>query len=85
MEITYKDTIFNDLQTLYEKEKISKAKQNHFVLTIQFRQASLSTIDQRINKIVGIRKKGAEELNDDVREPISKIKSKKVEIEEIAT
>ena len=84
IEVTYKDTIFNDLPNLVQEREDLKGKAKSLGTSPFSFDKLISAIGHRKNKIVRIRIKAAEELNSDVREVISKIKSKEVEIEEIA-
>jgi CRISPR-associated protein Csh2 len=84
IEITYKDTIFNDLPNLVQEREDLKGKAKSLGTSPFNFEKLLSAIDHRKNKIVRIGIKGAEELDDDLRKVISEIKSKNVEIEEIA-
>lgn len=86
IEITYKDTIYNDLPDLVEeREDLKKRTSSLGVSPFKFEKL-VSMVEKRMDKIYKIRVKGCQEIDADIKQLISSIHSKcpKLNLEEIA-
>jgi CRISPR-associated protein Csh2 len=82
LEITYKDTIYNDLPSLVnESEDLKKGKVSELGKSPFDFEKFLSAIEQRKSKIKEIRIKGSEDISSDIKNIIEK--SKPIPIKEI--